>query len=391
MLGYIVSHENVREIQDALDEHIIFERVGEFTADEFINHCQAAASITLDVLIVDINCTSDDVIIKGIQHFRMKSNARIILIAPGREPGDPTISRLVGLGVWDIVAPALATDDSEEDKIITESLKMQLKMSYSYGNAARWDVSEVLDKQPKYTDRKKSIEIPSPRSKEKIIYQDRIVGTVIIAVGSTGKRTGCTHSAIQIANFLNDSGYKTACVEFLEEDQKSCFSALNSHDFFEFKGINFYTIKPSMNDKYFQVLSAGYQYVVLDVSQIFHQENQIYSLSPFSNEFFRADLQIITATPAIWDIDDFLFTLDAFYHYKIDREFMFLINLADDEGFKEYSSMLSKYQKKQLKITFFKNVFSTDPFTLNVDQKKIYRSMLDSVLPREKRKKFLFF
>lgn len=138
MLGIIASPAYAQAIQAATDEEpILFERVGEFRTDEFLEFCKGASQISLRYFIVDVACTTKEALIRGVRIFRLRSNARIIVLASGRKPGDPVISTLVNLGVWDILTPEMDQEE-ESGAEVSEAIQRQMKLFYNYGNASRW-------------------------------------------------------------------------------------------------------------------------------------------------------------------------------------------------------------------------------------------------------------
>ena len=138
MLGIIASPAYAQAIQAATDEEpILFERVGKFKTDDFLEFCKGASQISLRYFIVDVACTTKEALIRGVRIFRLRSNARIILLASGRKPGDPVISTLVNLGVWDILTPEMDREE-ETGAEVSEAIQRQMKLFYNYGNASRW-------------------------------------------------------------------------------------------------------------------------------------------------------------------------------------------------------------------------------------------------------------
>ena len=99
LYGLIVSPGNVQEVKEAIKgSEVWFEKIGIFNPDTFVQHCQRL--VNMQALIIDATCIDDSSLIKGIRQFRLKRGAtRIVLIAPGREPGDVTISTLLKLQV----------------------------------------------------------------------------------------------------------------------------------------------------------------------------------------------------------------------------------------------------------------------------------------------------
>lgn len=394
MLGFIISPELANDIHESMsNHHILFEKSGVFDPDDFIQHCQAAANLTLDVFIIDLDSSSDDAVVKGIRRFRLKNNARILLIAPGRVPGDPTISQLVNLGVWDIIAPELPTDEDEDENykarsiLIAELIQKQLAMKYVYGNAARWDVAyETEQKEQKSYDIKEKVIY-----QENVIFQDRIVGTVVIGVGGVGRRTGTTHSTIQLSLFLQKQGYKVACVELLDSSiHFPAFYTLHpeagTNKSFSIKGIDFY---PNADlDKYIHVISSQYEYVIVDFGHIFINSKN--TMIPYANEFLRSHMQIITATPALWDVSNILNTIDTLRQIPFSRDLYFIVNLTDDRTFKEFSKMFSKNEKASLRLSFSQTSFTPDPFQLSENNQIVLQKLLSPLMPNREKRRFLF-
>lgn len=395
MFGYIVKPDLLQDVEESFpNEHTLFERVGEFTAEEFISHCQAAAPLTLNTFVIDADCSNEEAIIKGIRRFRMNNNARIIMLAPGREPGDRMISQLVGIGVWDIVAPSAPIED--ENLYLTPYINQQLEMKYSYGNASRWH-NIYEDETPSIPEQKVKKKEKQTQTISEVIYKDRIVGSVTIAIGSTGPRTGCTHTAIQSALFLKEQGFEVACVELIDPNVgRDAFHTFKTNDGslkqtggFSAYGIDFF---PQANiEAYLQIISAQYQYVVIDVGRIVQHKTEDYNLSIFGNEFVRADVQMITATPAIWDVQNIVLTLDAFYKWKWDLSWNVIVNLADDKAFKEIEHMFSKKEKEKLRLRFHQNQFQTDPFHITKSHRETFEVLFESVIPESRKKRKLLF
>lgn len=146
MFGFIASETYSEDIVKAIEQQPIFHRTGNFNSEEFGSIINAAIRVTLNTLVVDITCVSEDALYKGLKLYKVqRSETRIILFAPGKKPGDKLISNLVSLGVWDIVAPDLPeldeeNDDEEIDFEVWPEIKNRLNNTYAYGNAVRWHV-----------------------------------------------------------------------------------------------------------------------------------------------------------------------------------------------------------------------------------------------------------
>lgn len=93
----------------------------------------AAAQTHTDILLIDTDAGPPAALVQGMRHYRTaRARVRVILLAPGREPGDPLVSALVALGVYDIVTPAGSGD-------LEPALASALGSSpATYADAARW-------------------------------------------------------------------------------------------------------------------------------------------------------------------------------------------------------------------------------------------------------------
>lgn len=226
----IIANQYADDIKDVLEgKHILFERTGSFKPEEFHQICTAAAGVAIDVLIVDITCCSSDFdIVKGLRKYRVARSSRVVLIAPGRQPGDSTISALVGAGVYDIVSPALPVaedEDEEPDELdIRPYLSQQLSMSYHLGNAARW---HLFDEEPELPEREDTAQSKRGKKEKVVVVKEtvrevekvvqvetyKVLPNKTIVIGSLYPGAGSSFVAITIARLLNYLGVPNALVE----------------------------------------------------------------------------------------------------------------------------------------------------------------------------------
>jgi hypothetical protein len=247
LYGLLISQEYIDEVREALQgSQIIFEKTGDFKSDTFLQHCQSVSNIQVQTLIVDMSCTDDNSLMKGIRVFRFSRNARIILLAPGRKPGDHTINMLVGLQVWDIIAPDIPNadehNDQEDDEYYGESLsiliKQQLAKETSYSDAARWhfDVpaeshakSSIKEKNPQNDKHLYGMDIgeididallplindaPSYRNQNHVtMVSPTIHAAKCIVIGSLYPSAGSSFVAMCLTRLLNYLSIENALVE----------------------------------------------------------------------------------------------------------------------------------------------------------------------------------
>ena len=309
MVGYMGKQDYEDDIREVVGESLVFAKIGTFRKDEWFQHCQAAGQVNIHTLIVDLQCTDEEVFVKGIRQFRFARNARIILLASGKTPGDPTVAALVSLGVWDILVPHDENDEEDAEEVgpsLADELAKQLAKSPSYAEAARWHV-EV---EPPTT-RKKS----TPRSRlfaqkdstedaeqeavvrETVVVHNQLVGTVVIAVTGVYEGVGTTHTALLIAHYLAQRKHKVALVE---ANGSSDFEAIE----YVYEGMNNYVsvdrsftiggvqyIKSSAVGRT-PLIPPDHHYLILDLGY--------YEASEWFEEFWRAHLQIVVGAGSEW-------------------------------------------------------------------------------------------
>ncbi|MBV6717207.1 hypothetical protein [Paenibacillus chitinolyticus] len=324
MYGYIASREYSQDIKEALEENnIFFQETGEFTPDSFKANCQAAAHANVQTLIIDLGCTDDGSIIKGIQQFRILRDSRIIVIAPGRTPGDSTINALIKLQVLDVIAPEVGSELEEEDirPSIAPLIKHQLGMKPAYGNVMRWDVTtgEIAERKQKIKENKErqketsvkykqnepdpdilehfeTLHLESQPAKEKLLLMETIIGSILVALIGAEHSVGTTHTTLLLANYLTRKGYSVAVIEASE---KNDFAALeyayegrkgftSSERMFEMRGADYYKAGLRVDLSEFK----EYDYILLDLGD--------YQDTEYFEEFKRAHVQIVVGHGSEW-------------------------------------------------------------------------------------------
>lgn len=253
--------------------------------------------------------------------------------------------------------------------------------------------------------KKRYPKLPSlPKHENQIIYKDRviinekIIGTVLIAVASTNRRAGSSHNAIQIARYLSGNSFEVACVELLDINvNPSVFKFLDDgtkkskkmDDGFHSEGIDFY---PAANyEKYIKILNAEYQYVVVDLGQIVTNQGRKSKEGRFFKEFFRANISIISTFPAIWDFQFLVNLVDKLLNNSWNKPFNVLVNFTDDKRYKKFTDSFTSREKRNLQLQFYQNNFLPDPFDLEDDTISIVPEILSSVIPSSKKKKRFYF
>lgn len=428
LYGIIASREYTPDIKEVIaDEQIWFERAGDFNDENFMIHSQAAMNANVQVLFVDMTCANDSAIIRGIKQFRMKRDSRIIMIAPNREPGDPTVNDLISLQVLDFISFTVDEQDEEyERESISFLIRQQLKKKSSYGNVARWNVrtesaiernqaapekprpEKVKNEQPRGTTEvndpalmahlESMLEHEQPVTREReVIITERIVGSVLIAVGGVGRRSGATHNTLQIAHFLKGLSDSVACVELVDaEASPPVFRKLKLDQDkasevtggFHQDGVDYY---PEASMKvYLQVLSANYDYVVVDLGSLYLKVKNKYMPTLFYEEFFRAGCSVLTCGSAIWEFEDLVVSLDRLYEKGWNRHLSIMVNFSDRESYEKTCNAFTKKEKRTMQVDFIQSYFQPDPFVIETESRKNFEHMFKDMLPTETQKKRIF-
>lgn len=151
---------------------------------------QSAARAAADVLLVDCDAGPPEALVQGVRQYRTtRPEARIILLALGREPGDPLVSAMVNLGIYDIIA-------GDDPATLPQALASALaRPTATYASAARWHQAAVP--LPGASQKKP----PQPREAWRVLA-DRSRPYIIAVTGATtaaGTTDLSWHLAIRLA------------------------------------------------------------------------------------------------------------------------------------------------------------------------------------------------
>ncbi|CFX16291.1 P-loop containing nucleoside triphosphate hydrolase [Syntrophomonas zehnderi OL-4] len=327
-----------------------------------------AARVQLDFLLVDIDFSRH--IEEELHQYRVQRPVtRIILIACGREPGDPLVAKLVCLGVYDIV--------SEAGEFIEQDLLRTIEKPANYTQAARW----LQRGQPyKYQSGKNVSE-----SIKEVLIQ-RPLGLTTITVAGAGPGAGVSHLCFLIATHLAKSNHRVILAEWPlgdkagRESQYTYLSAMGAK--YENKKIHSIEMKMA-NMRGFDILPdarsfrsiehifpviAGnvYDYLVLDMGEI---------SSDKVAEMDRAALAILTVNAAPYRLNRFLPMVDeqdiSIYTPNLAR-WRITLNLASEKEMKWFLNAFSKYIGKVYNIPFV---------TEDSPPEELLQDLLQPVLP----------
>lgn len=397
MIGLIASHLFIEEIREVFEkEDIWFEKIGIFTDENFLHHCQSVTKANIQTLIVDMTCTNDESIIRGIQQYRLHKDSRIILIAPEREPGDQVIYTLLGLQVLDILVPV---KNQEGYDSIKESLLEIIQTKPSYKNVVSWDIrssivadQKKLDEEIKKLEKEKnkishsntsifehieSTEIHLPKVKEKLLFVDRTIGTILISVLGVEKGVGVTHTGILVANFLTRRGNTVAIVEVNKTNDFSFIegsyegedpSQLNADEYFQLRGVTYY--KSNYSFEIAELMEKRYDYIILDLGS--------YAESNYIDEFYRSHLQIVIGNGSDWKQHEII---DFSLHHKDRDQSKWAYCIPHVKPI-----VIDDIEKELYEGQLFRIPTHPDPYEIQKDTDSILNEILENLIEKKKYK-----
>jgi len=216
------------------------------------------------------------------------------------------------------------------------------------------------------------VRLSSSPAKERVIVEERIVGSVAIAVGGAGPRSGSTHLALSMAVWLAKEGHTAAVVECRGESLAALRTDVPAAapGGFRWLGTDVFT---ALGEPWLPILSAGYQYVVLDFG------NLTAVGAADEAEFMRCPLRFLVTGVSAWDLPRTFTAMGNWKEKYVAQEWNVALNFADEMKFREVAESLLPRERKALKLKFWRVPFCCDP-----SQPPDYRDWLEPVLPRKK-------
>jgi diguanylate cyclase (GGDEF)-like protein len=131
MYGVIAVPDKEETIIGLISD-IVYSCFGMFEQSELKKIFEMALRIPLNTLILDISVGRGNDLINALKLYRMqRPSTRIVLLAPGRVPGDDLVASFVHRGVFDIISEV---DWPDRLKVVLD------QPPADYSSAARWDV-----------------------------------------------------------------------------------------------------------------------------------------------------------------------------------------------------------------------------------------------------------
>lgn len=299
MLVYITGTENKQIIENAIFETQMENTllVGEPIIFNSINLLQEVRttltkSKEITTLLIDLSVISndDDETLKAITILRHYNNdCRFIIVATERRIGDPLLSELVNMGIYNII-----TDEDEMlSKITYYTIKDETYKEASIYQLTGNDNENNVKKKAKKE--KKSKEDTSKKSK---IILKPLKQKVIISIIGSQNRVGVTHTSISLAYTLTRKGYRVAVVELNKnEDFKTlvnCYeNKIYSNEISEFIKINQIDFYANVDiDRFTKIQGLNYDYIIIDNGDINNCD---------ISEHNRADVKLVCFGVKAWE------------------------------------------------------------------------------------------
>ncbi len=255
-----------------------------------------AGRVNSSILILDIDSGPGTELVKGVKKFKVvRPYTRIILLAPGRKPGDKIISQLLSKGIYDIFAPNIP----EEGELPIHSILVGAleKEAATYGDAVRWDVESNEDEQ-------------EGNKKRETVYVEKIIGTVFICVVGARRGVGCTTTAVAMANYLaSKEKKKVALVELNHYPVLRWSKGMHKNvDVFSQGEGTFKLYQEDMKNTLEDISCQEYDFIVLDMGVVFepeidkkNREDIKLMVHKYKGEILRANLTVMVTGSGQWD------------------------------------------------------------------------------------------
>ncbi|MCR3922069.1 MAG: hypothetical protein NUK65_06060 [Firmicutes bacterium] len=296
MFSIISTSELYEDIKTVVEKRgsVLYEKVTE--GEDIIKAFDEAGRVNSSVLVLDIDAGAGIDLVKGVKKFKVaRPHTRIVLLAPGRKPGDQVISQLLAKGVYDIVAPNIPEEgDLQLTPILNDVLDRE---SATYGDAVRWDVDTKIEEQ---------------ETQKQTVYMEKLIGTGFICVVGSRRGVGCTTMAVAIANYLAaEAKKKVALVELTHYPVLHWVGKLhkNVDVFTQGDDEHFNPYQECIKNLLENVAYPEFDFVVLDLGVVFEPETdkesrkdmRLLRVHEYRGEILRADLTVMVTGSGPWD------------------------------------------------------------------------------------------
>lgn len=358
----IISSQDFKELEKLYGVPAFHHRDGELR-----QVLLEAARVQLDFLIVDVNFSH--YIEEELHQYRVQRPfTRIILIASGREPGDPLIAKLVNMGIYDIV--------NEEGENIKTELLNRIKSPATYTQGARWiQIGHLSSSQSKKS---------SSEAISETVIQQRPLGLTTIAIAGAGSGTGVSHLSLAIATHLARYNNRVVLAEWSVSNKREVCSQYKylaslgaSTEKKKINGVKIELAKFNNIDIFLDARSyrsidyvfpfiKEYNYLVLDLGEITPEK---------ITEMDRAALSILVVSGSPYRIEKFLPLIDdneiGIYTSNLAR-WKIAVNLTKEKEMKWFVNTFKKALGEIYYIPYFSSF---------KEETEVIKNILEPFLP----------
>jgi hypothetical protein len=345
--------------------NILYEAI---TGSRNVMSClEEAARVNSSVLILDIDAGTEGDVVAGVKKFRVaRPNTRIIVVAPGREPGDKAVAALVGKGVYDIVVPA--ERDGELD-ISSSLLKVLNSPPATYADAVRWDtVADGI-----------GVEV-----KERVVYKERFLGMGYMITAGAKYGSGSTTMAAAAAQYLAAAEKKkVALIELCRFPvlERTADRFHGRVDVFPQNSLFVPSYKEEIERCFSEVSKKKkYDFIIADLGALYElDEKGLYKKHELFSETSRANAVIFTLGFSPWSYYNLLP-----YLKEKDKIKDWLVVTSGNED------TVDVLKRELNSENVFLCPFFNDPFEKNEKVFRFMEKLLSPLLPGRNRRKGLF-
>jgi hypothetical protein len=289
MNAIISTAAHAAEAREAIGGgEVSFEKLGTFDEPSFLQHVMTIATLPIQCLVLDLDSAEEAVFMEGLQTYRqLRPGTKVILLALQRPATDAAVAKLTKSGLEVRTVGAIAAEEPEPEEDGGKLTGAITKLATALNQPALMDSPDAL-----------VLDLPQVPMQEKVVVQRKIIGSVIIGVTGVEPRSGSTHLAIMIANYLNGLGKSVGLIEAngsgdyarIEQAYEGIKGYVGQSRSFGIHKTDYYkTVKPS---ELTSLLAQKYDYILLDIG---YSED-----AAWLEEFARADLQLVAAAGIDW-------------------------------------------------------------------------------------------
>lgn len=278
------------------------------------------------------------------------------------------------------VNPAISV---ELEQIITGCLAYDPQQRYQSAQELLADINLLLTDEDSPGLFNDTATLRGGNQRARLVVVERPIGPVVIGIGGTSRGVGCTHLTLALGAFFVRRKVKVAVLEI--HDHPVFYTLLEENTpqgrlpgSFRFQGMDMYRGNPdNQQHRLIELLRGGYDYVLLDVGQCLQVNNHgVVEFTPGYQEMTRANLRILVAGAALWQLKDLAPYLQQPEQWQL--------------VFRTPSPGIFRQLQGELDYPLYSFGLQLDPFELHPDQQVMFEKLLRPYLPQQTARKPLF-